>query len=148
MINGKKNTIMTKKDKNMMKKEQTSLPKERRKSTDLWVYITRGLTFASWLAFCSAIIISYFVAPETNYGVLRYHNIEVRQFWLMPLTGYLYLVIWSSAAGIYTATLINKYRSRRHSDNTNYSAYFLLGFNLLWLSIILHNVLKTANIIT
>jgi hypothetical protein len=136
-----------KKFENRMKVRRKSAIKERRKSADFWVYIAKLVTAGSWGAFCFAIIISYFVAPETNYGVLRYHGIEIRQFWLMPLTGYLYLIIWFSAAGIYSAMLINKYRSRRRHDNTNYSGYFLLGFNLLWLSVILHNVLKTANII-
>jgi len=130
-----------------MKQAQKSPLNERRISIDFWFYLARVLTICSWLAFVAAIIISYFVAPETNYGVLRYHEIEVRQFWLTPLTGYLYLVIWSSAAGIYTAMLIDKYRSRRKDDNTHYNAYFLLGFNLLWLSVILHHVLSVANII-
>ena len=130
-----------------MKTAQTSNPQERRISIDFWFYLARILTICSWLAFIVAIIISYFVAPETDYGVLRYHEIEVRQFWLTPLTGYLYLVIWSSTAGIYTAMLIDKYRSRRKDDNTHFNAYFLLGFNLLWLSIILHHVLREAKII-
>jgi len=130
-----------------MKSEQTPPIKERRKSVDFWFYLARTLTICSWIAFFAAINISYFVAPETNYGVLRYHEIEVRQFWLTPLTGYLYLVIWFSAAGIYASMLIDKYRSRRRSDNTNYNAYFLLGFNLLWLSVILHHVLSSANVI-
>ncbi len=130
-----------------MKSEQTPPIKERRKSADFWFYLARTLTICSWIAFFAAINISYFVAPETNYGVLRYHEIEVRQFWLTPLTGYLYLVIWFSAAGIYASMLIDKYRSRRRSDNTNYNAYFLLGFNLLWLSVILHHVLSSANVI-
>tara|TARA_R110001592_G_scaffold293_1_gene1616 strand:+ start:1364 stop:1801 length:438 start_codon:yes stop_codon:yes gene_type:complete len=143
----KKIIIMTKKVENQMKSEQSSPIKERRKSIDFWFYLARALTICSWLAFIAAIYISYFVAPETDYGVLRYYKIEVRKFWLTPLTGYLYLVIWFSAAGIYAATLIDKYRSRRQDDNTHYNAYFLLGFNLLWLSVILYHVLKTANII-
>jgi hypothetical protein len=130
-----------------MRSEEISLENERRKSIDFWFYLARILTICSWLAFVAAIFISYFVAPEKNYGVLRYHQIEVRQFWLTPLTGYLYLLIWSSAAGIYTAMLIDKYRSRRKDDNTHYNAYFLLGFNLIWLSVILHHVLSSANII-
>lgn len=121
--------------------------KERRESIDFWFYLARTLTICSWLAFLLAIIISYFVAPETNYGVLRYRNIEVRQFWLTPLTGYLYLVIWFSAAGSYASMLIDKYRSRRRNDNTHFNVYFLLGFNLIWLSVILHHVLKAANVI-
>lgn len=129
-----------------MKPEQKTLIKERRKSIDFWFYLARTLTICSWLAFFVAINISYFVAPETDYGVLRYHEIEVRKFWLTPLTGYLYLVIWFSAAGIYTAMLIDKYRSRRRNDNTHYNAYFLLGFNLIWLSVILQHVLSAANV--
>ena len=138
---------MTKNVENEIKSGKTSTIKERRESIDFWFYLARVLTVCSWIAFIAAIIISYFVAPETNYGVLRYHEIEVRQFWLTPLTGYLYLVIWFSAAGIYSAMLIDKYRSRRQNDNTHYNAYFLLGFNLLWLSVILHHVLSLAKVI-
>lgn len=125
-----------------MDSEKTLPSNERRIAIDFWFYLARALTIFSWFAFVAAIVISYFVAPETDYGVLRYHEIQVRRFWLTPLTGYLYLVIWSSAAGIYASILIDKYRSRRRSDNTHYNAYFLLGFNILWLSVILHHVLS------
>ncbi len=132
---------MAKKVENQMNSEQKLPTKDRRKSLDFWYYLARTPTISSWVACCAAVYISYYVAPETNYGVLRYYNIEVRQIWLTPLTGYLYLVIWFSAAGIYAATLIDKYRSRRRSDNTHYNAYFLLAFNLIWLSLILYHVL-------
>ncbi len=138
---------MTKIVENQIKSEKPSLTKERRESVDFWFYLARVLTVCSWVTFFAAIIISFFVAPETDYGVLRYHEIEVRKFWLTPLTGYLYLIIWFSAAGVYAATLIDKYRSRRRNDNTHYNAYFLLGFNLIWLSVILQHVLSTANVI-
>lgn len=127
--------------------EQKSPIIKRSKSHDFWYYFARVLRIGSWLAFIAAINISYFVAPETDYGVLRYHNIEVRQFWLTPLTGYLYLVIWFSASGSYFSMLIDKYRSRRRLDNTHFSIYFLLCFNLIWLSVILHHVLRAADII-
>ncbi len=130
-----------------MKTDHKPSIKERRKSIDFWLYLSKILTVCSWLAFLAAINISYFVAPETDYGFLRYHDIEIRQFWLTPLTGYLYLVIWFSAAGSYTSMLIDKYRSRRRTDNRYYNTYFLLGFNLIWLSVILHHVLDAANVI-
>ena len=138
---------MTKKVENGLRAEHSNLRPERRKSADFWFYLARVLNLCSWLAFLAAVIISYFVAPETNYGVLRYHNIEIRQFWLTPLTGYLYLVIWSSAAGSYSALLIDKYRSRRIQDNPHYNLYVLLVINLIWLSVILQHVLSAANII-
>ena len=54
-----------------MNSQKTSPIKERRKSIDFWFYLARTLTICSWLAFLVAINISYFVAPETEYGVLR-----------------------------------------------------------------------------
>lgn len=130
-----------------MRTEKKPSIKERREKTDFWYYLARTLTICSWLAFLAAINVSYFVAPETDFGVLRYREIEIRQFWLTPLTGYLYLIIWFSAAGSYASMLIDKYRSRRQNDNTHFNLYFLLGINLIWLSVILHHVLSAANII-
>ncbi len=83
---------------------------------------------------------SYYAVPEKDYGVLRYYDIEIRQFWLTPLTGYLYILLWLSALGSYVALLINKYRSRRQTDYTNFNLYFLLGINMVWLVYILIHV--------
>ncbi len=115
--------------------------KERRKSKDLWIIVKIVVSFGSWLAFLVALVMSYYIAPETDYGVLRYYNIEIRQFWLTPLTGYLYILLWLSALGSYVALLIVKYRSRRTTDYTHYNLYILLGVNLIWLTYILFQVL-------
>ncbi|MEW6993791.1 hypothetical protein AADZ84_05930 [Colwelliaceae bacterium MEBiC 14330] len=115
--------------------------KERRKSKDLWIIVKIVVNFGSWLAFLVALVMSYYIAPETDYGVLRYYNIEIRQFWLTPLTGYLYILLWLSALGSYVALLIVKYRSRRTTDYTHYNLYILLGVNLIWLTYILFQVL-------
>ena len=69
--------------------------------------------------------------------MLRYYGIEIRQFWLTPLTGYLYILLWVSALGSYLALMTDKYRRRRRSDNPNYSLVFLLTINLTWLVYIL-----------
>ncbi len=115
--------------------------KERRKSKDLWIIVKIVVSFGSWLAFLVALVMSYYIAPETDYGVLRYYNIEIRQFWLTPLTGYLYILLWLSALGSYVALLIVKYRSRRTTDYTHFNLYILLGVNLIWLTYILFQVL-------
>lgn len=115
--------------------------KERRKSKDLWIIVKIVVSFGSWLAFLVALVMSYYIAPETDYGVLRYYNIEIRQFWLTPLTGYLYILLWLSALGSYVALLIGKYRSRRTTDYTHFNLYILLGVNLIWLTYILIQVL-------
>ncbi len=112
-------------------------PKERRKSSDFWIYAKNIITLSSWIVFLIALIMSYYIAPETNYGVVRYYDIEIRKFWLTPLTGYLYILLWFSAVGSYIALLVDKYRSRRHTDYTNFNLYILLMINLAWLAYIL-----------
>ena len=110
---------------------------DRRKSPDLWRYTQIALALISWLLFLIALILSYYAAPDHDYGVLRYYGVEIRQFWLTPLTGYLYILLWLSALGSYLALMTDKYRRRRRSDNTNYSLIFLLTVNLTWLVYIL-----------
>lgn len=111
--------------------------KERRQSNDFWSNAKTAITLVSWLLFLVALVISYYAVPEKEYGVLRYYDIEIRQFWLTPLTGYLYIMLWLSALGSYIALMVDKYRSRRRSDNPIFNLWFLLSINLIWLVYIL-----------
>lgn len=124
-----------------MKQVQTKPIKERRKSADFWFYLAKTLSIMSWLMFLFALVMSFYAAPEKSYGIARYYELEIRQFWLTPLTGYLYLLIWFSAAGSFTSQLLDKYRSRRNIDNPKYHLHLLLAINLIWLSVILQHVL-------
>lgn len=126
----------------VMSETKTEIPlqdrrQERRKTTDFWSYTKSTLVICSWLLFIIALIMSYYAAPDKDYGVLRYYDIEIRQFWLTPLTGYLYIMLWLSALGSYLALMVDKYRSRRRSDNPHYNLLFLLAINLIWLVYIL-----------
>ncbi len=112
------------------------LTEERRKSNDVWMKIVKGIRVLAWLTFTCALFLSYYAAPETNYGVLRYHNIEIRKFWLTPLTGYLYLLLWLSAALSYISLLINKFRSRRQTDNKRFNLTLLFAVSVAWTSYI------------
>lgn len=118
----------------------TERRQERRDSMDFWIYTKFAITLTSWAVFLVALVMSYYAIPEKDYGVLRYYDIEIRQFWLTPLTGYLYILLWLSALGSYVALLINKYRSRRQTDYTNFNLYFLVGINMVWLVYILIHV--------
>jgi len=113
---------------------------ERRKTIDGWYYTKNTLAVASWLTFLFALVMSYYAAPETNYGVVRYYDLEIRQFWLTPLTGYLYILLWFSALGSYLSMIIGKYRSRRKVDNAEYNLVFLLSVNLVWLMYLLYQI--------
>ncbi|WP_211355788.1 hypothetical protein [Colwellia echini] len=119
---------------------QTKKSAERRKTADIWVHAKIGLMIISWVLFLIALVMAYYAAPDTEYGVLRYYDIEVRQFWLTPLTGYLYIMLWLSALGSYCALLVDKYRSRRESDNPHFNLLFLITVNMIWLVFILVNI--------
>ena len=119
-------------------RQNKQVPREnRRKETDFWSYAQLTLALVSWLLFIIALVMSYYAAPDKDYGVLRYYDVEIRQFWLTPLTGYLYILLWLSALGSYLALMTEKYRSRRRSDNPLYNLMFLVAVNITWLVYIL-----------
>ena len=100
----------------------------------------RVLAIFGWALFVLALILSYYAAPESNYGILRYHNIEIRKFWLTPLTGYLYIILWLSALSSYFCLILNNYRSRRKSDSKHFNIILLLIVTIAWVSFILLQV--------
>ncbi|MEW6991569.1 hypothetical protein AADZ91_12870 [Colwelliaceae bacterium 6441] len=105
---------------------------ERRISEDFWLKTIRYLAIFAWGLFTIALVLSYYAAPETDYGVLRYHNISIRKFWLTPLTGYLYVLLWLSALLSYLALIVHKYRSRRKTDNKQFNVVLLLIISVAW----------------
>jgi len=122
------------------KKTFTEFTEKRRKSGDFWFILVRVLTVSSWLLFIFALGMSYYAAPETDYGVLRYKNIEIRKFWLIPLTGYLYMILWVSAFMSYISIMIDNYRSRRKGDSSHFNAFLLLLISMAWIIYILLNI--------
>jgi hypothetical protein len=111
--------------------------KNRRRSTDIGVVLTRVLALSGWGLFIFAIVMSYFAAPEQDYGLLRYRDIEIRQFWLTPLTGYLYVVLWVSALCSYFCLVLDHYRSRRKQDSKHFNLVLLLTITVAWVVYIL-----------
>ena len=118
---------------------------ERRNAADIWTYIVRALAIIGWILFVFALIVSYYAAPDSDYGILRYHNIEIRKFWLTPLTGYLYIVLWLSALSSYFCLILDKYRSRRKSDGKHFNILLLLVITIAWVSFILVQIAE-ANV--
>ena len=105
----------------------------RRKGHDNWIYFSRFLAIGGWLLFIAAFVLSYYAAPEKSYGMYRYHNIQVREYWLLSLTPYLYMVLWGSAVASLVSLTITKYRTRRATDNRYYNMLLLLLVVLAWI---------------
>ena len=118
--------------------------KERRIHKDFWSIALKGSAITSWLLFTFALIMSYYAAPDNQYGVLRYHGIEVRKFWLTPLTGYLYILLWLSALISYVSMLLNRFRSRRKSDHQHFNTILLFIISVAWIIYILMQLAKNS----
>jgi hypothetical protein len=111
--------------------------KERRNDADLWTSALKVLAILGWCLFFCAILVSYYAAPDVDYGILRYHNIEIRKVWLTPLTGYLYIVLLLSALSSYFCLIIDNCRSRRKNDGRYFNILLLLVITIAWVSFIL-----------
>mgnify|MGYP000262086874 CR=1 FL=1 len=105
---------------------------ERRKGPDFWVYILRISALIGWVLFVLALVISHFSAPEPSYGIARYYQVVENDKWLKPLSGYLYIILWSAAFISYLAIVINHYRSRRNDDFAFFNLFLLLFACIAW----------------
>lgn len=113
---------------------------DRRKQPDIWVKIARALSVIAWVLFIVAMIVSHFAAPETDFGIVRYHDMESRKFWIKPLTNYLYATLWTAALISYICMVVNRYRARRATDNRNFYVKLLLVIIVAWVTYLFINV--------
>jgi hypothetical protein len=113
---------------------------ERRKGHDFWFFALKLMALMGWAVFIIALVISHYAVPEQNYGLVRYHNIPIRDFWAYPLTSYLYYILWANAGFSFITIWVNHYRSRRVSDISGYNSTLLLLITLAWLAYLSFNI--------
>jgi len=107
--------------------------KERRNKSDFWLIASRVLAVGGWLFFIVALVVSFYAAPEVQYGFVRFHGIEVRKTWQPQLTYYLYMILWFNAISSIIAIAINHFRTRRASDvNSDFNLILLLFISIAW----------------
>lgn len=116
--------------------------KDRRKTQDSWRLIARVLAIFGWVLFIVALIVSHYAAPDQDYGYMRYRNIDVRDSWLTPMTGYLYVILWLSSLFSFITILIDKFRGRRATDNIRFNAVLLLTITIAWSAYIVFHLSK------
>ncbi len=106
--------------------------KDRRKGKDFWVILSRVLAIGGWLLFIIAMIVSFYAAPEVEYGIVRFHGLEVRKTWQPQLTLYLYAILWLTALISLFAIIINHFRARRATDGNSFNFSLLLLISIAW----------------
>jgi len=105
---------------------------DRRNGPDFWLLLTRYLSLLGWLLIIVAMVIAFYAAPETDYGLLRYYQLQIRTSWVTPLTTYLYFILWFNALLSIGCIVINRYRSRRSSDSHYFNLVLLLLVSTVW----------------
>ena len=107
-----------------------NLPDERRQTKDIVIYLLRVIAVVGWLLFILAFGVSYVAAPDGEYSLYGYNAIE--QIKLAPLTAYIYIVLWTSSLSSYLCLILDKYRSRRRSDNKHFNFMLLMLIAMAW----------------
>ena len=106
---------------------------DRRQGADFWLILSRVLAIVGWLFFIVALVVSFYAAPEIEYGVIKYHGVEVRKVWQPRLTNYLFLILWFNALASFSAIVINRFRTRRVTDiNPIFNLVLLLLTSIAW----------------
>lgn len=115
---------------------------DRRRKRDVWYKVTKILTLISWVFFILALFVSHYAAPENDYGILRYYDIEIRETWIKPLADYLYIILWTSGISSYIILVIDRFRARRKTDNKHFNTFLLLLVVISWVSYLIFEMTK------
>ncbi|WP_448555220.1 hypothetical protein [Thalassotalea montiporae] len=105
---------------------------DRRENKDTWVNILQWLSLIGWFLFSIALVVSFYAAPERSYGITRYKGIEVRDYWVTPLTDYLYVLLWVTALLSLGSIILSHFRTRRATDNKFYNFVLLFVICAAW----------------
>lgn len=105
---------------------------ERRKGGDFWIKLFRLLSLIGWISFTVALVLSFYATPEQEFGLTRFHQIEVRKHWLSPLTDYLYILLWVTAGFSLISIFISHFRIRRATDDKYYNFWLLFLICITW----------------
>jgi len=116
--------------------------KERRIKPDNLKIIVRWLMVLAWASFVFAIVLSHYAAPEQSYAFLRYKVIDTRDYWLTPLTDYLLYIIYFGAILSIISLAIDRFRTRRSTDNKHFNLVMLLVLSVTWASYIIFHAYK------
>jgi hypothetical protein len=98
--------------------------KDRRKGSDWLIKTMNALTILACTVLFTGFIISHYGRPETSNIIIRFHDIEIRDYWIPHLKQWFVLSLGYSSFISILALFINNFRMKRKSDNFRYSLFF------------------------
>lgn len=92
------------------------------------------LAVVGWVLFVVALGISHLARPEMDTGLVRYWNIQIRDYWDPARTAQLIYLLWWCCAVSLASISLNQFRLRRSTDRQQYNTVILLLISLAALS--------------
>lgn len=102
----------------------------RRNPNDGLLLTLRICASLGWLAIIAVSIIGWLAAPEFNSGIVRYHELELRQHWQSQWVNLLPFALGACTILSLLALGVSPLRSRRKTDPKRVHLLILLGLSL------------------
>ncbi len=109
---------------------------ERRKHIDAVVLITRIMSVLSWVLFLVSLILFHYARPELEYGIIRYFDIPVRDYWLMKPKNLVSLMLIVSTCLSCSVLFLKRNRTKRASDSHGFNQISVLCICLFFVVVI------------
>ena len=114
--------------------EPDAIKTERRKGPDWLCHLFKWLALSAWLIFAVALVLSHYASPELNTGLVRYWELDIRDYWHPILTVWLIYLLWGCITLSVVSLSINRLRMNRNTDHLYINIVLLVATatGLLW----------------
>lgn len=109
---------------------------ERRKGPSLFDRLLNFVNLGAWAVFVVALVLFHYARPEKDSIWHVRFNIEVRDYYLQDLTGWLQLSLYFCLLLTVVTLVMNRFRLKRKSDNKRYNGFILLAITTAFIAIL------------
>lgn len=103
-----------------------SQPDRRQRDTDLLMLVLNTCTLLGWSMMIALQVIVWLAAPELDTGIVRYHQLELREYWRQEWVQFLPWGISACAVVTLITLILRPLRARRKNDPKYLNLLFLL----------------------
>lgn len=103
---------------------------DRRKGPDWQVKTLRVLSLTGWGVFSIVLVLLHYAMPERSTGFVRYHNIQIRDYWDPVVYQWMMYPLWACCLVSLLTVAISRRRLRRRSDSAQFNKLLLALLSL------------------
>ncbi|BCE02041.1 hypothetical protein [Marinicellulosiphila megalodicopiae] len=103
---------------------------ERRQGPDFWIKSLPIFNMVAWGLFILTMALTHIAQPEMDTGIVRYHELEIREHWLMPIVFWIQITLLGMIMLLFGNIVVAKNRTRRKCDQQYLNQWLLLVLTL------------------